>query len=65
MCIQGRTVTVKMKTINFEVKSRGSTLLRPISKCEQLYQTAKDLLQQEIQACGQAPLKLRLMGKKT
>lgn len=60
--MQARTVTVKMKTVAFEVKSRGSTLPSFICKCEELYHVASDLLQQEISACGPAPLRLRLMG---
>ncbi len=54
---------MKMKTIGFDVKSRGLTLPSCIYKCEELYQVASDLILQEIKACGAAPLKLRLMGK--
>ncbi len=61
--LQGRTVTLKLKTVDFEVKSRGVTLLEPVSRYEQLYQIVSGLLQHEITACTPLPLRLRLMGK--
>ena len=61
--MQGRTITVKMKTANFEVKSRGLTLLQSVSRSGDIFQVASSLLQQEIESCGQIPLKLRLLGK--
>lgn len=51
-----------MKTVNFEVKSRSVSVPKPISKYQELSQIASDLLQGEIKACGNAPLRLRLMG---
>ena len=62
-CLQGRTVTLKMKTADFEVKSRGLTLPRSISKSGEILRVASDLLRQEIEVFGQIPLKLRLLGK--
>ena len=62
MCIQGQTITIKVKTIDFEVKSHGMTLSKPVSKCTDLYQNASELLKQEIKASGSTPLRLRLMG---
>jgi len=55
-------VTIKMKTVSFQVKSRSVTVSRPVSKCEELYPLASDLLQQEMRECGAAPLKLQLLG---
>ena len=51
-----------MKTADFEVKSRGLTMLQSVSKSGEIFQVASCLLQQEIEACGQIPLKLRLLG---
>lgn len=51
-----------MKTIDFEVKSRGTTVPMPVWKYQDLFQIARELLEQEIVACGCAPLRLRLMG---
>ena len=61
-CLKGKTVTLKMKTSDFNVKSRGVTLPRLIFKDEELFQAASSLLQQEVKCVGPAPLKLRLIG---
>lgn len=54
-------MTIKLKTVNFEVKSRGVTVPTPVSKSGELYRLAAELLQQEVGASGGA-LRLRLMG---
>lgn len=59
---QARTVTLKMKTVGFEVKSRGLTLPTFICNFEELNHVASDLLQREISASNPVPLRLRLMG---
>lgn len=63
--MQGRTVTIKLKTIGFEVKSRGTTVSKPISKYQEVYQISCELLKQEIKASSPFPLRLRLMGKES
>ena len=52
-----------MKTVSFDVRSRGVTLPSPVSSAEELYCTASQLLGAEIKACNPAPLQLRLMGE--
>lgn len=60
---QGRNITVKMKNINFEVRSRGETLSHVVSSADDLYESASQLLRAEIKACSPTPLRLRLMGE--
>lgn len=62
-CLQGCTVTLKLKTVFFEVKSHAVTLPKPASSAEELYSAASELLRNEIEACSPSPLKLRLMGE--
>lgn len=57
--ISGRTVTLKIKTIDFEIKSRAASHVRPISSEEDLAATTIALLEKELE---QGPLRLRLMG---
>lgn len=57
--ISGRTVTLKLKTIDFEIKSRAASHVRPISSEEDLAATTIALLEKELE---QGPLRLRLMG---
>lgn len=61
--ISGRVVTVKMKTVMFDVMTRSVTLESATCKLETIKQAALRLLHQEIAAAkpGQ-PLRLRLMG---
>eukprot|EP00057_Strongylocentrotus_purpuratus_P005362 XP_003730788.1 PREDICTED: DNA polymerase kappa [Strongylocentrotus purpuratus] len=60
--IQGKTVTVKLKTVNFEVKSRASSLKVPVRSSQEIFAIARDLIRTEIRACHPQPLRLRLMG---
>lgn len=61
--ISGRVVTVKMKTVTFDVMTRSVTLENSTCKLETIKQAALRLLQQEIAAAKQGqPLRLRLMG---
>ena len=55
-------MTLKMKTVGFEVKTRAATLSQPVSSAEQLYTAASELLTAEIKTCLPNPLRLRLMG---
>lgn len=52
-----------MKTVSFDVRSRGVTLPSPVGSAKELYLTARQLLGAEIKACSPAPLQLRLMGE--
>lgn len=60
--LKGRTVTIKLKNVNFEVKTRASTVLSTVSTAEEIFAIAKELLRTEVIACSPHPLRLRLMG---
>ncbi|XP_065916991.1 DNA polymerase kappa-like isoform X2 [Dysidea avara] len=60
--LKGHQITLKMKTVQFVVKSRSTPTTRPVSCADELYKVASDLLRTEIQSCSPQPLRLRLMG---
>ena len=60
--LQGRTVTIKLMNVNFEVKTRASTVSTVVSTAEEIFVIAKELLRTEIDADFPQPLRLRLMG---
>ncbi|XP_062455821.1 DNA polymerase kappa isoform X2 [Rhea pennata] len=60
--LKGKTVTLKLKNVNFEVKTRASTVPSSVSTEEEIYAVAKDLLGTEIDAVSPHPLRIRLMG---
>ncbi|XP_076783327.1 DNA polymerase kappa [Arvicanthis niloticus] len=60
--LKGRTVTIKLKNVNFEVKTRASTVPWAISTAEEIFAIAKELLRTEVNAGSPHPLRLRLMG---
>ncbi|KAG8524658.1 DNA polymerase kappa, partial [Galemys pyrenaicus] len=60
--LKGRTVTLKLKNVNFEVKTRASTVSSVVSTAEEIFSIAKELLRTEIDADSPYPLRLRLMG---
>ncbi|KAJ8380386.1 hypothetical protein SKAU_G00011640 [Synaphobranchus kaupii] len=60
--LKGKTVTVKLKNVNFEVKTRASTLSSVVSSEAEIFAVAKDLLKTEIDNASPQPLRLRLMG---
>ncbi|XP_072462466.1 DNA polymerase kappa isoform X2 [Notamacropus eugenii] len=60
--LKGKTVTVKLKNVNFEVKTRASTVAAAVSTEEEIFAIAKELLKVEIDADYPRPLRLRLMG---
>ena len=59
---KGKTVTIKLKTVEFELKTRGKTLGIVTNQQGDIYSAARDLLKIEIQNCQPQPLRLRLMG---
>lgn len=63
--LQGKTVTLKLKMVNFEVKTKAQSVHSLTNEVEAIYAAARDLLRTEIQACAPQPLKLRLMGSST
>ncbi|NWQ71876.1 POLK polymerase, partial [Neopipo cinnamomea] len=60
--LKGKTVTLKLKSVNFKVKTRASTVLSSVSTEEEIFAVAKDLLGTEIDSVAPHPLRIRLMG---
>uniref|UniRef100_A0A8C2M6E8 DNA polymerase kappa n=3 Tax=Cricetulus griseus TaxID=10029 RepID=A0A8C2M6E8_CRIGR len=60
--LKGRTVTIKLKNVNFEVKTRASTVPSTLSTAEEIFAIAKELLKTEVNVASPHPLRLRLMG---
>ncbi|NXE94761.1 POLK polymerase, partial [Menura novaehollandiae] len=60
--LKGKTVTLKLKNVNFEVKTRALTVLSSVSTEEEIFAVAKDLLGTEIDSVAPHPLRIRLMG---
>ena len=65
LCLwKGRTVTLKVKLVSFEVRQHSITLNKPVSGFRELHQAASSLLAAEMKAIAPSPLRLRLMGEK-
>ncbi|XP_053726482.1 DNA polymerase kappa [Synchiropus splendidus] len=60
--LKGKTVTLKLKNVNFEVRSRAVTLTYAVSTADEIFAVAKDLLKTEIENEKPQLLRLRLMG---
>ena len=60
--LAGKTVTIKLKTVNFETKTRAVSVPNAISAADEIFAKAKELLENEIKSCLPKPLRLRLMG---
>ncbi|XP_028270064.1 DNA polymerase kappa [Parambassis ranga] len=60
--LKGKTVTLKLKNVNFEVKTRALTVPYAVATVEEIFAVAKDLLKTEIENESPQPLRLRLMG---
>ena len=60
--LTARKIGIKLKTVNFEVKTRVATASFPIKEADELFSHAKKLLLNEIRTCSPEPLRLRLMG---
>ncbi|KRX82054.1 Coronin-like protein cor-1 [Trichinella sp. T6] len=60
--LKGKTVTLKVKTIDFDVRTRANTVDRYVQAADEIYHIASSLLQEEIRARLPNPLRLRLMG---
>lgn len=60
--LKGKTVTVKLKNVNFEVKTRAMTLQYAVASADEIFTVAKDLLKTEIENVAPQLLRLRLMG---
>ncbi|CAL8248905.1 unnamed protein product [Merluccius merluccius] len=60
--LRGKTVTLKLKNVKFEVKTRASTLPCAVATADEIFAVAKDLLKTEIENVSPQRLRLRLMG---
>ncbi|CAJ1068895.1 DNA polymerase kappa [Xyrichtys novacula] len=60
--LKGKTVTLKLKNVNFEVKTRATTMPYAVATVDEIFAVAKDLLKTEIDNESPQPLRLRLMG---
>ncbi|KAM9360089.1 DNA polymerase kappa [Symphorus nematophorus] len=60
--LKGKTVTLKLKNVNFEVKTRALTLPYAVATVDEIFAVAKDLLKTERDSESPQPLRLRLMG---
>uniref|UniRef100_A0A668AUM2 DNA polymerase kappa n=1 Tax=Myripristis murdjan TaxID=586833 RepID=A0A668AUM2_9TELE len=60
--LKGKTVTLKLKNVNFEVKTRAWTLPYAVATVDEIFAVAKDLLKTEIENVSPQLLRLRLMG---
>ncbi|XP_019956493.1 DNA polymerase kappa [Paralichthys olivaceus] len=60
--LKGKTVTLKLKNVKFEVKTRALTLPYAVATADDIFAVAKDLLKTEIENEIPQPLRLRLMG---
>ncbi|KAK0143868.1 DNA polymerase kappa [Merluccius polli] len=60
--LRGKTVTLKLKNVKFEVKTRASTLPCAVATADEIFAVAKDLLKTEIENISPQRLRLRLMG---
>ena len=54
--LRGKTLTLKLKATNFEVRTRAVTLQQPVSTAQEILQAALRLLRAEM------PIEIRLMG---
>ncbi|XP_031550254.1 DNA polymerase kappa-like [Actinia tenebrosa] len=60
--LRPRTVTLKLKTVKFDLKTRSFSYPNPISSEKEIWDAARDLLSKEIKSCEPKLLRLRLMG---
>uniref|UniRef100_A0A8C5QF49 DNA polymerase kappa n=1 Tax=Leptobrachium leishanense TaxID=445787 RepID=A0A8C5QF49_9ANUR len=60
--LKAKTVTLKLKNVNFEVKTRASTVTSAVSTEEEIFSVAKEILKAEMDAMTPESLRLRLMG---
>ncbi|XP_029430997.1 DNA polymerase kappa isoform X2 [Rhinatrema bivittatum] len=60
--LKGKTVTLKLKNVKFEVKTKAFTVLSAVSTEEEIFTVARELLRGEIEMASPHPLRLRLMG---
>ena len=60
--IAGRSVTVKFKMVNFEVKTRCKTVSEYLDSAEEIFKIARGIIVNQIKVLAPKKLKLRLLG---
>lgn len=60
--LKGKTITMKLKNVKFEVKTRAMTVQYGVASADEIFAIAKDLLKTEIENVAPQQLRLRLMG---
>ena len=60
--LAGCTIGIKLKTVEFEIKTRVVTLRHPTNESQEIYSCGRSLLDKEIAVLKPETLKLRLMG---
>ncbi|KAG8456499.1 hypothetical protein GDO86_002323 [Hymenochirus boettgeri] len=60
--LKGKTVTLKLKNVKFEVRTRALTVTSAVSTEEEIFSVAKEILKTEIDLASPESLRLRLMG---
>jgi len=60
--LKGKTITLKIKTVTFEVHTRAQTIAQHTNDAHRINVIARRLLQTEIDNSSPKPLELRLMG---
>jgi len=60
--LQGKTVTLKIKLVSFEVRTRAQTIAQHTNDAHQINLVASRLLRTEIDSMAPKSLELRLMG---
>jgi len=60
--LKGKTVTLKIKTVTFEVHTRAQTMSQHTNDAHHINLVARRLLCTEIENAAPKPLELRLMG---
>ncbi|KAK7478420.1 hypothetical protein BaRGS_00030345 [Batillaria attramentaria] len=60
--LMGKTISLKLKTTDFQVRTRAQTISNFTNDAETIFSVAKGILRAEIQAELPKPLRLRLMG---
>lgn len=59
---KGKTVTLKIKLVTFEVKTRAQSISHLTNDGEEIFKVASGLLKAEMKLCHPKLLHLRLMG---
>ena len=60
--LAGKSITVKFKLVNFEVKTRTKTIVDYVNTPTEIYNAAKEIIRNQMLACKPGKLRLRLLG---